>query len=44
MSCSGRSRKLPTYTYKELETVWAAPELIGALTIGGGSARAGGWW
>jgi hypothetical protein len=27
---------------KELETVWAAPELLGALTIGGGSARSGG--
>jgi hypothetical protein len=33
---SGRSRKLRTYTKKELETVWAAPELLGAPTIGGG--------
>jgi hypothetical protein len=32
-------RKLRTYTYKELETVRAAPELLGAPTTGGGSAR-----
>ena len=41
-SCPGRSRKLPTYTWKELETAWVAPELLGALTIGGGSARSRG--
>jgi hypothetical protein len=41
-SCSGRSRKLRTYTEKELETVCMAPELLGAPTIGGGSARSGG--
>jgi hypothetical protein len=41
-SCSGRSRKLLTYTENELETVWAAPELLGAPTMGEGSARAGG--
>ncbi len=40
-SCSGHSQKLPTYTLKELETVWAAPELLGAPTIGGWSDRAG---
>ncbi len=31
--------KLRAYTYKELETVRAAPELLGAPTIGRGSAR-----
>jgi hypothetical protein len=36
-SCHGRS-------WKELETVKAAPKLLGALTIGGGSARSRGWW
>ncbi len=41
-SCPGRSRMLRTYTEKELETVWAAPELLGVPTIGGGSARSGG--
>jgi hypothetical protein len=41
-SCSGRSWKLRTYTSKELETVWASPELLGAPTIGGGSARSRG--
>jgi hypothetical protein len=40
--CPGRSRKLRTYTKTELETVWAAPELLGAPTIGGGSARSRG--
>jgi hypothetical protein len=35
-------RKLRAYTKKELETVRAAPELLGAPTIGGGSARPGG--
>jgi hypothetical protein len=25
----------------QLETMWAAPELLGALTIGGGSAGLG---
>ncbi len=34
--------KLRAYTQKELETVRAAPELLGAPTIGGGSARTGG--
>jgi hypothetical protein len=31
--------RLRAYTYKELETVRAAPELLGAPTTGGGSAR-----
>jgi hypothetical protein len=31
--------KFRAYTYKELETVRAAPELLGAPSIGGGSAR-----
>jgi hypothetical protein len=35
-SFPGHSWKLPTYTYKELETAWAAPELLGVPTIGGG--------
>jgi hypothetical protein len=39
MSCPGCSQKLRTYTKKELETMWAAPELLGAPTIGRGSAR-----
>ncbi len=42
MSCRGRSRKLRSYTWKQLETVRAAPELLGAPAIGGGSARPGG--
>jgi hypothetical protein len=42
MSCPGRSRKLRTYTLKELESVWVAPELLGAPTIGRGSAWSGG--
>jgi hypothetical protein len=42
MSCRGRSRKLHSYTWKELETVRAAPELLGAPAIDGGSARPGG--
>ncbi len=33
--------KLRAYTQKELETVRAAPELLGAPTSGGGSARPG---
>jgi hypothetical protein len=41
-SCPGRSWKLPTYTLKELETAWAAPELLGAPTIGRGKARSRG--
>jgi hypothetical protein len=41
-SCPSHSRKLRTYIEKELETMWAAPELLGAPTIGGGSARSGG--
>jgi hypothetical protein len=39
-SCLGRSRKLLTYTKKELENAWAAPELLGAPSAGG--ARGGG--
>ncbi len=35
-----RSWKLRAFTQKELETVWAVQELLGALTIGGGSAWA----
>ncbi len=35
VSCPSRSRKLLTYTQKELETAWVAPELLGAPTIGG---------
>ncbi len=34
--------KLRAYTLKELETVRAALELLGAPTIGGGSARSWG--
>ncbi len=30
------------YTQKEIETVRAAPELLGAPTVGGGSAQPGG--
>jgi hypothetical protein len=41
VSCSGRSRKLRTYTKKELETMWEAPELLGAPTIGGGAPSPG---
>jgi hypothetical protein len=41
-SCPSRSQKLRTYTYKELETVWAAPELLGAPNIGVGIAQSGG--
>ncbi len=41
-SCRGRSRKLWAYTLKELETVRAAPELLGAPTMRGGSAQPGG--
>jgi hypothetical protein len=39
MSCHGCSWKLHTFTKKELETVKAAQKLLGALTIGKGSAR-----
>ncbi len=42
MSCSGHSWKLRTVTLKELETVRVAQKLLGAPTIGGGSAQAGG--
>jgi hypothetical protein len=42
MSCRCLSRKLRTYTKKELETARAAPELFGVSTIGRGSARPGG--
>jgi hypothetical protein len=41
-SCCCCSWKLRAYTYKELETVRVAHELLGALTIGMGSARQGG--
>jgi hypothetical protein len=41
-SCSSRSRKLRSFTWKELETVKAAKKLFGAPTIGGGSVWAGG--
>jgi hypothetical protein len=41
-SCRGHSRKLRAYTSKELETMRAAPELLGVPTMGGGSARPGG--
>jgi hypothetical protein len=37
MSYRGHSRKLRAYTYKELETMRAAPELLGAPTIGRGT-------
>jgi hypothetical protein len=36
--------KLWAYTQKELETMRAAPELLGAPTIGGGECPALGWW
>jgi hypothetical protein len=36
-SYRGRSRKLRAYTYNELETMRAAPELLGAPTIGRGT-------
>jgi hypothetical protein len=38
MSYRSRSQKLRAFTWKELETVRAAQELLGALTIGGGNA------
>jgi hypothetical protein len=38
----GHSRKLRAFIKKELETVKAANKLLGAPTIGGGSAWAGG--
>ncbi len=45
MSCHGRSRKLHAFTDKELDVMRAAQELLGAPTIGRGSARPGGqWW
>ncbi len=34
-SCHGHSRILRTFTYKELEALRAAQELLGAPTIGG---------
>ncbi len=40
MSCF--SQKLSTFTHKEQETVKAAQKLLGALTIGKGSAWARG--
>jgi hypothetical protein len=42
MSCLGRSRKLRAFTKKELETMKASQKLLGAPTIGLGSAWAGG--
>jgi hypothetical protein len=42
MSCCSCSRKLRAFTWKELETVNAAQKRLGALSIGVGSARAGG--
>jgi hypothetical protein len=42
VSCPSRSWKLWTYTKKELETAWAAPELLGEPTIGRGSAQSRG--
>jgi hypothetical protein len=36
MSCCGHSRKLRVYTQKELETVKAAQNMLGALAVGGG--------
>ncbi len=41
-SCLGHSQKLWAYTKKELETLRAAPELLGAPTLGRGRARPGG--
>jgi hypothetical protein len=41
-SCCGRSRKLRAFTKKEIETMKAAQILLGAPTIGGGSAWVGG--
>ncbi len=40
----GRNQKLRTYTQKELETKWAAPELLGAPTIRGECPVRGWWW
>jgi hypothetical protein len=42
MSCRGRSQKLCSFTYKELETMKVAQKLLGAPTIGGWSGQAGG--
>jgi hypothetical protein len=42
MSCHGSSWKLHAFTKKEPGTVKAAQKLLGALTIGKGSARAEG--
>ncbi len=41
-SCRGCSWMLCAFSKKELETVKAAQKLLGALTIGRGSAWAGG--
>jgi hypothetical protein len=38
-SCPGLGREAPGLHLKEVETVQAVPELLGMLTIGGGSAR-----
>jgi hypothetical protein len=42
MSCCGSSRKIRAFTENELETMKAGQKLLGAPTIGGGSARAWG--
>ncbi len=44
MSCRSCSRKLRAFTYKELKTLRAAQELLGAPTVGEGCARQGVWW
>jgi hypothetical protein len=41
MSSPGCCRKLRTYTWKELETMWAVPELLGAPNTGGESVLSG---
>jgi hypothetical protein len=40
-SCRGRSPNLCAFTEKEPETARVAQELLGTLTIGGGSAQSG---
>ncbi len=42
MSCDGRSRKFSAFTQNELETMRSVHKLLGAPTIDGGSAWAGG--
>jgi hypothetical protein len=41
-SCCGHSQKFSAFTQKELETMRAAQKLLGASTIGRGSAWGGG--